>query len=196
MKMRILYYSILALALAGCGLFETRSPEEPESGGENMPPATSPALLADNFTRSFNRKSLEDYMNCIADSGFTFQPAADAAARYPALFKDWNASDERRYLLSFFAQAPNTELGYLTLSKVSYEAQTPDSAIYAANYDISFEASASAVRKSYSGSLRLIMKPASTGLWTIWKWQDFSRKADSTNAAPESWSALKAAFHN
>ncbi len=103
----------LALAGAGCGLFDTAQPEPPTGGPAPIPPDfTLPESTLATLARSVNGRSVTDYGQCFADTvlegrGFfqEFDPA-DATAwleTHPDLPVPWLRERELTFFNQFIA---------------------------------------------------------------------------------------------
>lgn len=188
---------ISLVLLAGCNLFETRSPEEPDSRKLSFPPATSTNVLIDNFRNSIIEKSIDNYSDCFAnseDQSFSFSPSADAYSAYTSYFTDWNYADERRYfqsLVSFFNSEEKISL-LLTNPVTNYV--SPDSTLYSAEYDITLPSINQSMAVKYLGKIQLTLIPLADGTWKILRWLD-SPNNQADTVFPN-WSILKAKFHN
>lgn len=189
---------LIATLAVACELFTTRNPEEPDTGKGSFVPPTSPQLVIDNLLNSIKEKNPENYIACLSDSssfggsGFVFYPAADALARYPGLFNDWNLQSERRWLVSLFSIMLKETAPLLIFKKPSFEVITPDSAVYLADYTLTANHQTASLAKEFSGRLVFTITPRTNGLWSITRWTDSSLDTDSL----DSWSVMKARFFN
>lgn len=186
-------FSILFLIiLSGCDLFSTRNPESPDDNSVNFPPATAPGILMTNFNQSFQGLNAENYFDCflkseIPSENFQYFPEPNALARYGAIFNQWNALNERAFLLGLKSSADASINPVLIWTNSNYEVMTTDSAIYVGQYDISVNLQKKS--EKYIGIARLTLVHSSSGLWYIKTWQDFQINNSDTS---KTWSILKA----
>lgn len=187
-------------ALAGCGLFSTREPEPPTGGGQSFVPPTSPALVIENFRTAVKEKNAENFALCLADASrgdrtdYRFEPAAEVAARYAALFAAWNVVNERQAFISLMSKIPADTPPSLTISGGRFDVITQDSAVYLGDYLLTVNHTVAAVPVRAAGSIRLTIAPSPGGQWSIARWSDANPAAADTNTT--TWSALKAQFSN
>ncbi len=192
---------ILSLLLAGCDIFRTGNPESPDTGKSTYVPPTSPSILIDNFKSAIQEKNLENYISCLADSSlgrgnraFEFVPSAEAKARYFSIFYSWNLLAEQKSFTAILANMDEGSSPLLVLANSKFEAVSPDSTIYTAEYSLTLEHAIANFPKHFIGNLQFTLHPNQSGLWSITRWVDLSdQKSDTTSA---SWSILKAHFYN
>lgn len=189
--------TILILLLTACNLFETRNPEEPDTGNNNLVPATSPSLLVDNFQTAVGGNNADDYLSCFSDDKdmmFEFTPSSDAFAAYPALFDSWDYSSESRYITSLLANLQSNSKVNISLTNSSLDYVSPDSTIYIADYSLSVAEIAVQTSNTYKGKLQLTLAPNNSGIWKIIRWIDSPPKDKDSTAG--TWSLLKAKHFN
>ncbi len=187
-------------ALAGCGLFSTREPEPPTGGSQSFVPPTSPALVVENFKTAVKEKNAENFALCMADttrgdrSVYRFEPAAEVAARYAALFSGWDAVTERQSFISLMSKIPNDTPPSLTFTGGRFDVITQDSAVFLSDYLLLVNHTVASVPTRAGGSIRLTIIPNSGGQWSISRWSDANPATADTNTT--TWSAIKAQFSN
>ncbi len=186
-----IYILILAsVLLYGCDVFKTRTPEEPDQSSTIYQPATSPSVLFSNFTTAFKELNDAEYYKCFIASDSTikyqFIPEPTSAARYPAVFLNWSADNERTFILGLKSYLEQLTKPDLQWENSNYELQTADSAILLAQYTIDITAKNEIT--NYRGTSRLTFYLASDGIWKISKWQDMTF---STGDTSQTWSSLK-----
>jgi hypothetical protein len=196
MRLFFLIFPIF-LILASCSLFETRTPEPPDGGSSQFIPPTSPYIVIDNFIEAVKTKNIENYISCFAQTGYSFIPSGDVAAKFPSLFDNWEPSSERSYLLSLASILGQSNDIHLVFESRDFETISSDSAILITNYFINYNLQNTNHPTQYEGRAAFTLIPVQSGLWAISKWQDYSMPSsndkDSTN---ETWSNLKAYFYN
>ncbi len=194
-----LFALICTLFLAGCNLFETRSPEEPDTGKSNFVPPTEPEIVVSNFANAFIEKNTSNYTSCFSDTSLTdaesfeFIPSTGALSQYPSLFLSWDTYSERQYFNSLSAKLPEGISPHLSLSNMEYD-KHPDSVIFAAEYIINIEQFETSSPSAYAGTIQLTITPRSNGTWSIRRWRDAPPPQGDT--IQNTWSILKAEYYN
>lgn len=179
------------LAAKGCGLFETRTPQQPVTVRSTFVPPTSPDLLVTNLQYSIQEKNSDNYSKCISPGLYIYVPDSKSQLIYGTIFQNWNPAAEKNYLNNLISQTDANATSTLFLDNAVTTIITPDSVIYQADYIIVFQHNRANVPKSAIGNLTLILKANENNLFYINKWEDF-RKHDTDFT----WSELKANFSN
>ena len=187
-KITLLTFTILLFA--GCGLFETRTPNPPDDENNVFIPPTSADIVINNFLTAFNNKNVDNYCSCLLDT-FKFVPSSDAILKYSGLFDFWKITDERKYFLSLLNILGQSNKMELEFSNIKNEIQSSDSVVLFANYNINLELSDEFDTK-YTGILSFTIKPVQNGMWGIVYWADYQNE-DGIN---KTFSELKAMFSN
>ena len=186
--------------LAGCGLFSTREPESPVGSSQSFVPPTSPALVVENFKTAVKEKNAGNFVLCLADtsrgdrSGYHFEPTAEVAARYAALFSGWDAVSEGQSFISLMSKIPVDTPPSLTFLGGRFDVITQDSAVFLGDYLLIVNHTVASVPTRAAGSMRLTIIPNSGGQWSISRWSDANPATADTNTT--TWSTLKAQFSN
>jgi len=191
----ILNFFIIAF-LSSCNLFETRSPEEPDEGKQNFPPATNPSILTQNFANSFRLKSLDNYYECFNISQlleYRFIPSPEAFSAYLSLFDNWDMTSERRYFASLISYVASSSTITLDLQDEKTNYISPDSTLYSAVYRLSLPILTNEIPKEYAGRLQLTLIPINDGTWRILRWVD--SPLERQDSVLPTWSILKARFY-
>jgi hypothetical protein len=189
---------ILAIVLisTACGPFDTRNPEEPETGGAVFLPQTSWEAVITNLERSFVSLATENYIQALAeDPQFNFIPSAEATNSFQGIFEDWSVSGaERRWFLTMRSNIPEGLSPDLTLYPAAPQSFA-DSVIYTAGYTLNIPHQADNVANQFKGRLQFTISRDEQANWRISSWIDQS--SDST-LIPEipTFSHLKAGFFN
>ncbi|HPD32985.1 MAG TPA: hypothetical protein PKV40_01415 [Candidatus Kapabacteria bacterium] len=186
-----IYILILAsVLLYGCDIFKTRTPQEPDQSSTIYQPATSPSVLFSNFTTAFRELNDAEYYKCFfaGDSAVIYQfiPEPTSAARYPAVFSNWSADNERTFILGLKSYLEQLTKPDLQWESSNYELQTADSSVMLAQYTIDITANNSIT--TYRGTARLTFYLANEGIWKISRWQDMTYSKGDTS---QTWSSLK-----
>ena len=194
--MRKLLGIVLLAMMCGCGLFETRTPEEPDTGKINFEPATSPQILVNNLKKSIEQMSIDNYTSCISDGAalYAFEPSAQAKALFPAVFEEWNYSAEQRYFTSLAGVVVQGATPNLITDNISYDSGSPDSTIYSAHYTLSMPHSKTNIPTMFKGAMRLTLVQNGEGIWKILRWID-SPTATASDTVKSTWSLLKGYFY-
>lgn len=180
----------MLLVLHGCGIFETRDPEPPQTIRSTYFPPTTPDLVVENLTYSILEKNSENYIKNFSPVNFQYVPDSRSQQNYELIFAGWNQAAEKKYLDNLIIETNPTSSSVLFLDNARMTQITPDSAIYQANYIIVFQHQRISVPKSAKGNLTLNISTDENDLFYIRKWEDF-RQHDTDFT----WSELKANFN-
>lgn len=182
------------LALAGCGMFATRDPENPINAGSGFERATTPSLVLRNLESALNYSNAGDYRKCFADTArglrpYAFVPSVQGMAAAPSVFLDWSIDDEEEYLRNIFADLRDGSVASVvfTPSEVS-GVQFGDSVRFTADYVVRFPHTRLGAEEEASGSMELTFRQSQQNEWYIASWRDISR------GDRPSWSLIKARF--
>ncbi len=191
---------ISILFLTSCGLFDTRNPEEPETGRNTFIPPTTPQDVIFNLTNSIKEKSVDNYLACLAEKdeinggGFMFEPASEVNARYPGLFELWDKNAESRYINPLFSNLSDEISPGLDFPEIHNENYV-DSALYYGKYTLKLHEQIEGFELEYAGNFRFTIIKDNSGLWSIGRWTDLKLDTEvDTNI--ETWSEIKAKLYN
>lgn len=185
---------ILISLIFSCSPFETRTPEEPDSGSSNFIPPTSPDIVISNLIESITSKNIENYALCFNSSQdaedvyFVFYPSSDAINKFPNIFSSWTIDDEKRYFLSVVSILPDNIKPQIMFNSPEFESITPDSAIYVTDYELIVPNNEN-FPENYYGHLQFTLVPESNSYWRIKRWIDTMNSKSDTS---QTWSTLKA----
>lgn len=184
---------MLMMIQAGCDLFETRSPESPNTPRTNWIPATSPGILITNFKNSFSDKSTENYLNCFVDSvltgrAFSFIPTSEGITLFPTLFTNWTLFSERSYFENIKSKLRDNSSFSLSCFNEEEGTIHGDSMTYSADYLLFVEHGIAEIAKEYHGHLQFTLFRNMRGEWAVSFWRDSKRDEYQT------WSELKGRF--
>ncbi len=183
---------IIPLAvLAGCGLFDTRYPEEPVTVRSTYEPPTTPEAVMRNLSAAILEKNSSNYQKCLPPSGFNYVPDSKSQYLYGIIFQNWDINSEKFYFENLISQTNTEASSNLFLSNAVTNLITPDSATYTADYIVVFQHNKTNVPKSSVGNMRLALKADENNFFYILKWEDFRE-----NENDFTWSELKANFSN
>jgi hypothetical protein len=182
---------LLSGLAAGCGLFNTRTPQEPITVRSTYVPPTSPAIVISNLTYSIEEKNSTNYINCLSPDNYVYVPDSKSLSLYGQIFQNWDLNSENFYFQNLISQTNANASSNLFLSNPSLNQITPDSAIYSAEYIVVFQHNKTNVPKSAEGNLRFTLKADLSNFFYIEKWEDYRQ-----NDTDFTWSELKANFSN
>lgn len=185
----------IALTASGCGLFDTRTPQNPINSGSTFEQAVTPSLVLRNLESALAYSNSNDYRKCFSDTSlglpaFNFQPSAQGIAAAPSKFADWNVVQEEQYIKNIFTELQPGKLCAVTFSPADVQGATSgDSVQFSANYTAVFPNTRGGAEQSAAGSLQFtIRRSPQSGQWYITSWHDLA--SDNTT----SWSLIKARF--
>ncbi len=187
MKKNIIIIFLFGLLVVGCDIFQTRTPENPNSIGNTFVPATTTDILFDNFVNSFNEKIVENYLATLVDNAtlektYTFIPAAGAVSKFPGL-TDWTLNSERLYFTNIVSLSGKNPI-IVQLQNGSGNVQG-DSAIFSYDYVVTLPFA----ENKFEGSARFTVFLDNRNLWFITKWEDFEKPGF------QSWSEIKGKYN-
>ncbi|MDP1676732.1 MAG: hypothetical protein Q8L88_07665 [Bacteroidota bacterium] len=185
-------FVILSFLFISCDLFDTRDPEQPDSGNQTLPIAFTKEILFSNFRDAFQQKNTDEYRKLFSDTAthaqrFAFMPSASAGTRYS--FSSWDKSLEDDYFRNIISSAgisSSFRFDLISIPKViSYQS---DSAKYSLEYLLFVPHNRGGVTQQFVGNGDIYVSPDKNAIWRIYRWVDFETKKDS------SWSELKGQF--
>ena len=185
MKKRFSIFIISGLVLfffSSCGLFQTRTPEEPVEDNTNYPPPTTPQIVIENFLRSFNQKNLTVYQSCFAnedETKFLFYPSSDVLSVYFDLFASWDLRSEIDFAKNLFSKFTSESYPVLLFNNPDFIAFSPDSTIFVSDYIVEINSRDPTINNSYKGTSQFVLRIERNGLWKITKWLDFLLKEEN-----------------
>lgn len=182
---------VLIAIAAGCGLFDTRNPQEPVTVRSTYEPPTTPLTVISNLTYSIEEKNSTNYINCLSPDLYLYVPDSKSLSLYGQIFQNWTINSEKFYFENLISQTNANASSNLFLSNSSLNQVTPDSATYSAEYIIVFQHNKTNVPKSAEGNVRLTLKADLSNFFYIEKWEDYRQ-----NDTDFTWSELKANFSN
>ncbi len=182
------FFAVLII-IGGCGLFDTREPEPPETIRSTYFPPTSADVVIENLSYSILEKNSDNYLKNISPANFLYIPDSRSQQNYKLIFSSWNQSSEKRYLDNLITFTSATSSSVLFLDNDRLTQITSDSAIFQANYIIVFQHNQTNIPKSAKGNLTLSIATDENDLFYIRKWEDFRQ-----NDTDFTWSELKANF--
>jgi hypothetical protein len=187
--------TIAMLVVSSCA---TRTPEEPTGNRGTYEPPTSPQIVIENFRNAVIEKNTQNFMLCLADptrsrATYVFEPSAEVGARFQAIFQSWSLNRERQAFLSLIARLPTDVSLGLEFTNGSVAFSSPDSLVWVGEYRLSTKLDLAGVPNVLTGTMVLSIQPEASGLWSIARWGDAKRAADTLEST---WSILKAQLSN
>ncbi|MEN9795715.1 MAG: hypothetical protein RLZZ150_692 [Bacteroidota bacterium] len=187
--------TIAMLVVSSCA---TRTPEEPTGNRGTYEPPTSPQIVIENFRNAVIEKNTQNFMLCLADptrsrATYVFEPSAEVGARFQAIFQSWSLNRERQAFISLIARLPTDVSLGLEFTNGSVAFSSPDSLVWVGEYRLSTKLDLAGVPNVLTGTMVLSIQPEASGLWSIARWGDAKRAADTLEST---WSILKAQLSN
>lgn len=199
MIVRIITLCILVLtgnlALTGCELFTTRTPEKSSGSSEQgwQFPFT-PSIIIENLVSAVGRRSVADYMQAfetgeLESSQMEFIPDPETVSNYPGVFESWSNKRERSHVQSLFSPVnlPYDSLAVLELS-IDRETVIGDSADISAQYVLHLGHLRDSAPREMEGRLEFRLRRSEQYGWYVCRWIDYRL------AGRPCWSDLKAQF--
>lgn len=183
---------VISLFIKGCGIFETRDPQEPQNIRSTFIPPTSADIVIDNLSYSLQEKNSDNYNKCLSSQSFQFIPDSKSQLLYEQIFNGWNTQNEKRYLDNMIAsQEGGSSTSVLFLDNERLTQISSDSARFQADYIFVFQHNKANLPKSSKGRINLTIAADDDALFYIRKWEDFRQ-----NDTDFTWSEFKANFSN
>jgi hypothetical protein len=185
---------ILAIAQAGCNIFETRTPEPPSQSSSTFVPATDPSLVFSNMANSFRDLNSVNYIKSFADSSsagrnFSFEPTQQAKIKYGGVFLTWNRQSEQQYFENLRSKITSGSVATLTFESLTAQSLQSDSAQYEVTYRLTVPHTVATLPTEATGKAQFLLIADRSRNWVIWRWIDLT-----TSTSTFSWSDLKGAF--
>ena len=185
-------YIILVIFYQGCGIFETRDPQEPETIRSTFYPPTSADLVLDNLSYAIIEKNSDNYYKCLSLSTFRYVPDSRSQQQWELIFSNWSVQSEKNYFDNLIArQEGGNSSAVLFLDNERLTQYSSDSAHYQADYIFVFQHNQGNIPKSSKGRMSLTLATESDALYYIRRWEDFRQ-----NDTDFTWSEFKANFSN
>jgi hypothetical protein len=193
-RLLILIAISMAFGLAGCGLFDTRTPQNPVSAGSAFENPTSPSIVLRNLENALNYANANDYRRCFSDTSqglppFIFQASIQGLAAAPVKFASWGIREEEQYIRSIFQELQDGGVCSVSFSPSQItDVPIGDSVQFTANYVVHFPHTRAGAEQDAEGSLQFTLRLSPQNVWYISYWRDFARNDKPT------WSLIKARF--
>lgn len=178
--------ALLLLCGLGCGVFDPRDPEPPNTEGGTFVQPDAPDLVVENLQNAIAELNTQNYRRSL-DEDLAFEPTASALARTPALWPGWSRSEEVSYFTTLVEAAQSGQIRELRLSD-TIEEIGEDRYVLEATYLLVVQHRRPDAPDSVQGRLLWQIEPDTEGLWHLRHWRD-----QELGSSP-SWSDLKAEF--
>lgn len=184
----LLILLLFALVLTGCGLFDTRDPDNPVGSQSPDDLALSPEEVLTQLETAFTLHDPNLYMAAISGD-FSFSATLSAFPEDPGFFADWSFAREDVFIRSLLAPAllppdSSAELSFEAIDEISFA----DSAVFRESYRLEIAPADDELPTLYEGLADLVLKREEDGGWRLVLWVD-----DAGGEAP-AISQLKAAL--
>jgi len=177
------------ILLKGCGIFDTRNPEDPDTIRSTFVPPTTPELVLDNLTYSVLEKNSNNYIKCISPEQYKYVPDSKTQLIYGQIFIDWDNFSEKKYMDNLIGATDNTSTSVLFLDNQNFTLINSDSATFNAQYIIVFQHRKTNIPKSARGNVTLYLSTSDDNLFYISRWEDYRQ-----NDTDFTWSEFRANF--
>lgn len=186
----LLYFILLVLFYQGCGIFDTRDPEEPVTIRSTYFPPVSADIVIENLGYAILEKNSENYNKCFSVTNYSYVPDSRSQQQYEQIFSGWNITSEKQYLDNLINQQEGgNSSSVLFLDNERLTQLSTDSARYQADYIFVFQHNRINIPKSSKGRLNMIIASDENAFFYIRKWEDFRM-----NDTDFTWSEFKANF--
>ncbi len=188
----LLIFAVFIALIHGCGIFDTRDPEDPATIRSTYFPPTSAEIVIDNLEYAIQEKNSDNYSKCISNQSFKFSPDSRTLQVWGQLFDSWNQQTEKQYFDNLInLQEGGNSTAVLFLDNQSMVQINSDSAQFQADYIFVFQHNRINLPKSSRGRMNLVLATDDNALFYIRRWEDFRM-----NDTDFTWSEFKANFSN
>lgn len=187
-------YLLFPFLLLSCGLFDTRSPENPINAGSNFETPTTPTVVLRNLESALNAANANDYRKCFSDTtkglpAFIFIPSTQGLSAAPTKFTTWGVTEEENYIQNIFAELQQGGVSSVTFTPSDVtDVPIADSVQFDASYRVSFPHTRVGAERDAEGLLHFTFRLSRQNEWYIASWRDIAVENKV------SWSLIKARF--
>lgn len=188
--MRVLLSIVMTVFLLGCDLFATRDPELPVGGSVPFLQPDRPEVVLTNLQNAVRSLNPQNYIQCISETEYEFQPAQVSVANNPGLWGSWSRQEELVSFNNLRAEAQNFQGHQLQFFNTRTETFSQTAVQVTTNYSLTIihNRTAQGIPTVSSGEMVLTIVADSRGLWFIQQWTDI-------NVGDQyPWSEFKALF--
>lgn len=179
--------------MLSCDLFETRSPDDPETVSSTYTPPKEPRDVFMNMENAFRELSDLNYVKSFSDPTagsrlFLFEPSAPGISRYASVLADWTIDSERQYFQNMRSRLPQGSVPSLVIVYTS-ESLSSDSAFVEVTYELTVPHTQQGFPQTARGRGQFYLITDQARNWVIWRWIDLQNaQTDFT------WSEMKGEF--
>lgn len=175
----------LAVTLSGCGLFSTRSAEEPDAGRRSWETPRVPQDVLTNLSNALFERDAVNYLRSFDPASFAFEADNIALANDPSL-APWTYEDEASHVTSLLSEGtlPRDSLLFVIFTSPT-ETPLHDSVEIVTPYDLAAGVAISGAPHRMAGTAHFYLRMGSEGYWQIYRWSDARTQEQNT------WSDLK-----
>lgn len=179
------------LMAAGCGIFETRTPEEPGAGsGSGFQQPDRAEVVIRNLQSAIAGLNTLNYMRSLSEDGFSFTPSASAFDNDPQIWQNWSRQSEENYFNNMRGSAQNQSGHALVLSDEERTPLPTGGERYTATYSLTIfhNRTGQGIPTVASGTFIMDLVQGDDGLWSVQNW------TDSAGGSQFTWSDFKVTF--
>src|SRR5262245_9011920 len=157
------------LLIAGCDLFETRTPEPPTQAISTFETPTSHDIVLRNFHYAISENNVRNYLRCFVDTlyrPYQFEPSPEEQPK----FTTWNLESEQRYFQNIGVSLTGASSLTDSITLRNLYPGPPATAVYFMNYTLYVPHQDPRTPKLVRGSMELDMTEDSLHLWSIYRW--------------------------
>jgi len=157
---------------SGCGLFDTRDPDNPAGSQASDGLALSASEVLEQLETAVALHDASLYMAAISEE-FGCAATLSAFPDDPLFFEMWNWTREDVFIRSLLAQSliPPDSIATLTFEAIE-EVSFADSAVYRESYQLVIGPVDSDLPTVYQGLADLTLKREEDGGWRVVRWVD------------------------
>ncbi|MFW6348479.1 MAG: hypothetical protein ACOC2C_07715 [Cyclonatronaceae bacterium] len=191
---RLTAVAALSVLLAGCGIFETRTPESPGSGDGNagFRQPDQPDLVIENLQAAINDMNSLNYMRNFVEAGqgFSFTPSSAALDNDPSIWQNWSREDESAYFNNLVTATQNRDGHSLAISDLERITLPEGGERITASYTLTLmhNRTDSGIPTVARGNFLMDVVQDENGLWYVQSW------TDNASGSSFTWSDIKASF--
>lgn len=177
---------IIAVLGAGCSLFATRTPDDPNVDAGTFSQPDTPEQVVDNIIAAVGELNALNYRRSLHEE-LVFRPTASAEAR-ESVFANWSRAQEEQYFTAA-ASAASMNAGHgLVLNDRAFTIVSDTEYVLDATYVLTINHRRPDAPSNVQGRLQWIISQGAGGLWELREW------TDQELGGTASWSDLKAEF--
>jgi hypothetical protein len=188
--------AVLTVFLGGCGLFDTREPDNPIGSANPWIPPADPGGVLDNISLYFNLHDGLRYMKSFAeegsvDSAFRFHPDQTSTMYDTSYFSDWGYYSEQNFILQLLSADFLPADSFASIQFIP-ESEPPglDKPVFREGYVIEVHHIQNNIPTYFEGKADIQFDLDDSGVWVIINWWD-ERSGDNPT-----FSELKSTISN